>query len=85
MSKEARTVLQAVYDEQGIPPGKLANALHDMNIELGLGEPRTMLVKNYGKAAIDFIQPGEYGVTNQRNWGKWLKPVLIAKEEQSDG
>ena len=85
MSKEARTVLQAVYDEQGIPPGKLANALHEMNIELGLGEPRTMLVKNYGKAPIDHIPPGEYGVTNQRCWGKWLKRVNVAKEEQKDG
>ena len=81
MSKEARTVLQAVYDEQGIPPGKLANAMHAMNEELGLSEPRTIIVKNLGEHRHDGIDPDEYGVTNQRHWSKYFKKVHVANEE----
>jgi hypothetical protein len=81
-SPSARMILEKHYAEQGqgVEPGKLANAMHAMNEELGLSEPRTILVRNLGEYRHDGIDPQELGVTNERHWSKYFKKVVLAKE-----
>ncbi len=83
-SPSARMLLEKIYAEegQGIEPGKLANCLHELNETMGIGEPRTILVQNLDPREPpqyhDNIAPGEYGVTNQRNYSKFFKRVNVA-------
>lgn len=80
-SPSARMLLEGIYKEegQGVKPGALANAMHAMNEELGLATPYVTLVQNLGDHPIDFIDPGEFGVVKARQFGKYLKPVIIKK------
>ena len=81
-SPSARMLLESIYaDEgQGVAPGKLADTIHAVNEQMGLGDPRTILVQNLdpNDQYHDNIAPGEYGVTNQRNWSKFFKRVNVA-------
>ena len=81
-------LLEKIYAEegQGVAAGKLADTIHAMNEEMGIGEPRTILVQNLDpkEQTHDSIAPSEYGVTNKRNWSKYFKRVNVkAKEEAS--
>ena len=89
-SPSARLLLEGIYEEegQGVKPGKLADAMHAMNEELGLATPYVTLVQNLSPndQTIDFIPPGEFGVVKSKQLGRYLKPVTVkSKEEAKDG
>ena len=82
-SKAAREVLSRLYAKEGIQSQKLANALHAMNEEMGVLEPRTILVQNLGTTTVDHIEPQAYGVTNQQNFHRHFKRVNVATNEDT--
>lgn len=84
-SPSARLILERMYAEQGqgVEPGSaLCTAMHEFNESQGLSNPRLNLVKNYSEQVIDFIQPGEYGLTNSPS--KMLKPVAVVKVQEPE-
>ena len=86
-SPSARLLLEKIYaaQGQGVKPGRLANAMSEMAEELGLSEPRTILVQNLGKAAHDSIEPDEYGAVKPGDMVKFLKRVDVAKNDAQGG
>lgn len=85
-TKKAQKYMDELYEKTfGSKNGKLGAALRSINEHEALGgisEPRYIPVQNLDPSGMthDGIPPQGYGVTNQRNWSRYFKEVLVERE-----